>query len=95
MSNTTTFDEPAGASSLGTTLLERADLHHEIAHLEDTLVTEFASTVPEKVVLACVRNAVDSLGDTRVHHFVPIFVERLARRELAWWIAAKKAATEK
>jgi hypothetical protein len=75
-------------------MLERLDLEEELRRLEDGLVGEYAAVIPEDIVRDAVHDAVTAVGETRVHHFVPVLVERIARHDLTLWLAAATAAAK-
>ena len=72
-------------------LLERADVRTSLDHIAKALVAEFAGRVPAAEVRRRVRAAADGFQQARVHHFVPILVQRRVRRELAEELARREA----
>lgn len=62
---------------------ERGALDVQLRHVEQRLVRELAPEVGEALVVECVHESAREFEDARVHHFVPILVERLARQRIA------------
>lgn len=63
-------------------LFERADIRHQLDRVERRLLDEYVNVVDPDTVRRCVRDAEHALGHPRLHHFVPVLVERDARGRL-------------
>jgi hypothetical protein len=60
----------------------RDDLGHQFGRVEERLIQDFADRVPAGFVRQCVQAARAEFAQARVVQFVPVLVERLARRRL-------------
>ena len=58
-------------------------LDEQLRHLSARLVDEFASTLGASAVHACIQSAVAELGSPSVTKYVPVLVERRARKSLS------------
>lgn len=54
----------------------------QVAKVADRLATEYADTVPDRVVRDLVRDAYVPLSSARVTQFVPVLVDRSVRERL-------------
>ena len=61
----------------------------QVRNVEQRLIRDFAQCVSADVVRRCVQDAETSLGQPRFFSFVPILVERGARRRILAWAAAQ------
>ncbi len=59
----------------------------QVRSVEQRLTRDFAQCVSADVVRRCVQDAETSLGQPRFFAFVPILVERGARRRILAWAA--------
>jgi hypothetical protein len=61
---------------------ERSDVRRQLIRVEQRMLDEYAGIVDAETVQSCVREAEHALGHARLHHFVPVLVERDARRRI-------------